>query len=52
MRDVAVAERTFPLLVVDRLLVVGVAIVEFLDAHITELMVAWSDTVYTGFGRG
>lgn len=69
VRDVAVAERAFPLLVVDRLLGVGgggggkgscsrggsnvgVAIVEFLDADITELMVAWSDAVYTRFGCG
>jgi hypothetical protein len=66
VRDVAVAERAFPLLV-DRLLGVGgggrgscsrggsnvgVAIVEFLDANITELMVAWSDAVYTRFGCG
>jgi hypothetical protein len=63
MRDVAVAERAFPLLVVDRLLGVGggggrgscnvgVAIVEFLDADITELMVAWSDAAYIRFGCG
>jgi len=59
VRDVAVAERAFPLLVVDRLLGVGgggnnvgVAIVEFPDADITELMVAWSDAVYTRFGCG
>jgi hypothetical protein len=56
---VAVAERAFPLLVVDRLLGVGgggnnvgVAIVKFPDADITELMVAWSDAVYTRFGCG